>query len=287
MMSFLHRILVPLDGSPEGDLALEAIRPLFQAHHPEVHLLGVMKPEELDHPLRIHLDFQAGALRRIGVNAVAVLGRGKPAAEILEFARKENVDLIAMSTEGRTGLDRVFGGSVAEEVIRHAEVPVLVARRGAVTGGWSRIVVALDGSERAEEILPDAARIAKEQNAELDLVRVALPIVAASGMGEVPIVLPGEDPLPYLKGVVGRLAAEGVRARAVGLDGRAAAEILSYATSNRAGLLCLTTHGRTGVGRVLLGSVAEEILRHAPCPVLLRRLMSVPEEVGKAGPARS
>jgi len=280
-MSFLHRVLVPLDGSSEADQALEALAPLLRTHHPEVLLLGVMKPETFDHLLRIHLDHTANRLREKGVNAVPVLGRGIPAEEIVAFARKEEVDLIAMATAGRTGLDRVLSGSIAEEVIRHAEVPVLVARPGAIGGDWSRILVALDGSERAEEILSDAARIARDENALVDLVRVALPVVTASGMGEAPLVLPGDDPLPYLRGVAGRLEAEGVRARAVGLEGRAAAGILEHAKVSRAGLLCLTTHGRSGVARFFLGSVAEEIVRHAPCTVLLRRMAAAPKPAGK------
>jgi nucleotide-binding universal stress UspA family protein len=240
-----------------------------------------MKPETFDHMLRIHLDHTANILRERGVNAVPVLGRGVPAEEIVTFARKEEVDLIAMATAGKTGLERVFSGSIAEEVIRHAEVPVLVIRPGATEGDWSRILVALDGSERAEEILSDVARIARDENALVDLVRVAQPVVAASGMGEAPLVLPGDDPLPYLRGVAGRLEAEGVRARAVGLEGRAAAGILEHAKISRAGLLCLTTHGRSGVARFFLGSVAEEILRHAPCPVLLRRMAGAPKPAGK------
>ena len=139
------------------------------------------------------------------------------------------------------------------------------------------MMVLFDGSRGAEEILPDAAVIAKEAETTLDLVRVSVPIVAATGMGEVPIVVPGDDPKPYLGDVVARLAAEGIPSRAVALEGRPAAEILEYARANEVGLILMTTHGRTGVRRALVGSVAEEILRHAPCPVLLRRLVPVSE----------
>jgi nucleotide-binding universal stress UspA family protein len=281
MMSFLHRVLIPLDGSRESDLALDAVGPLFRFHHPEVLLLGVMKPDSFDYGLRTHLDHTANRLREKGINAVPVLGRGIPQEEILAFAGREDVDLVAMATSARTGLERIIGGSVAEDVIRHAEIPVLVCRPGAVAADWSRIMVALDGSERAEEILKDAGRLAQEQDATLDVVRVAMPLVTASGLGEVPLVLPGDDPLPYLRGVRDRLEAEGVRVRAVGLEGRAAAQLLNYATENRVGLLCLTTHGRNGVARLLLGSVAEEVLRHAPCPVLLRRMVRIPDPAGK------
>ena len=273
MKTSIDRILIPLDGSPQGDSALDAIGPLLRMHHPEVLLLGVMDEEHFDPKRRTHLDFTCNALRSKGVDASIALREGKDAAtQILDFARERGVDLIAMSTHGRSGLSRIFVGSVTEEVLRRTEVPLLVCRPGAAVGEWDRIVVALDGSERAEEILPEAARIARAQKAGVDLVRVALPVVSAGGVGEFPLVFPAENPLPYLKAVSGRLQAEGVDARAVGLEGRAAFEILKYAKDNNAGLICMTTHGRTGVARVLLGSIAEEVLRHATCPVLLRRM---------------
>ncbi|HLF95357.1 MAG TPA: universal stress protein [Planctomycetota bacterium] len=273
MKTSIDRILIPLDGSSQGDSALDAIGPLLRMHHPEVLLLGVMDEEHFDPKRRTHLDFTCNALRSKGVDASIALREGKDAAtQILDFARERGVDLIAMSTHGRSGLSRIFVGSVTEEVLRRTEVPLLVCRPGAAVGEWDRIVVALDGSERAEEILPEAARIARAQKAGVDLVRVALPVVSAGGVGEFPLVFPAENPLPYLKAVSGRLQAEGVDARAVGLEGRAAFEILKYAKDNNAGLICMTTHGRTGVARVLLGSIAEEVLRHATCPVLLRRM---------------
>jgi len=279
----IERIMVPLDGSPESAVALDSVGPFLQMHRPQVLLLGVMDHEEYNQKLRDHLDLQCAALRARGLKAFVALREGpKAAAEILGFARERDVDLIAMSTHGRGGLARLFVGSVTEEVLRHATVPLLVCRPGMTGGDWNRILVALDGSERAEEILPEAAQFARAQKAGLDLVRVAIPIVTSSGVGEVPLVFPSEDPIPYLRKVSGQLLAEGVHARPVGLEGRAAAEILNYAKESGTGLLCMTTHGRTGAARVLLGSVAEEILRHAPCPVYLRRMTGAPKLVESA-----
>lgn len=279
MKNPVERILVPLDGSVAADAALQAIGPLHAIRHPEVLLLGVLEEKGVDSRLRPHLDFTCNSLRARGVNASVALREGKPAPQILAFAKEQSVDLIAMSTHGRGGLARVFLGSVTEEVLRHAEVPLLVCRSGSTSGEWTRIMVALDGSETAEGMLPEAARIAQAVKGTLDLVRVAIPVVAASGIGEFPLVFPAEDPAPYLKGVSGRLLAEGVEARAVPLEGRAAASIVERARESKAGLICMTTHGRSGAARVLLGSIAEEVLRHAPCPVLLRRLTRAPNPV--------
>jgi nucleotide-binding universal stress UspA family protein len=102
-----------------------------------------------------------------------------------------------------------------------------------------------------------------------------------SGVGDVPGVRVDENPLPYLERVRARLASEGVDATVAALEGRAGFQILRYAQENNASLLCMTTHGRSGLARIVLGSIADEVLRQAPCPVLLRR--SVPAEHGPEG----
>jgi nucleotide-binding universal stress UspA family protein len=133
-----------------------------------------------------------------------------------------------------------------------------------------KILVPLDGSELSERILLDVERLARKLDAEIHVLRVLQPVVA-SGMGEAVLVLPPEDPMPYLRSVVRRLKEAGLKASAVALEGPAADSILRYATESGATLLCMATHGRSGLVRFLLGSVAEEVVRKAPCPVLLRR----------------
>jgi nucleotide-binding universal stress UspA family protein len=105
----------------------------------------------------------------------------------------------------------------------------------------------------------------------VDVARVSLPAVTAGGVGEFPMYFPYDDPEPYLKGVCGRLAGDGIQAKPVALSGRAASALVTYAAESGAGFVALTTHGRTGLRRALRGSIAEEVLRNAPCPVLVRR----------------
>jgi nucleotide-binding universal stress UspA family protein len=137
------------------------------------------------------------------------------------------------------------------------------------------MLVALDGSARAEEILQDVVPLAARLHAEVDLVRVALPPVTGMALGDAPGVIQYEDPMPYLQEVQARLREEGLEARIAAPAGRAAAALLERARDTDASLICLTTHGRTGFERVLLGSTAEEIVRRASCPVLLRRSVRV------------
>ena len=88
--------------------------------------------------------------------------------------------------------------------------------------------------------------------------------------------------MPYLNGVLKRLAEQGLPPQVAVLEGGTSQAILRHLEASGAGLLCMTTHGRTGLTRMLLGSIAEEVLRKAPCPVLLRRNVPLSEEAPKA-----
>lgn len=272
----IKKILVTTDGSPESESVFPAIMPIVRAYDPEVSVLYVFEDPDSSFMPPARLAKACGALRAANVNASLELREGMPAEEILRAAREKKADLIAMSTHGRGGVVRLIAGSVAEEVLRKARVPVLVTRPETKVHEWKRVAVALDGSERSEAILPEAARLARKMGASLELLHVIHPVVVAAA-GEAPVVLPPPDPMPYLKGVLDRMANEGMPAHVVILEGGTSAAILHHLEVSGASLLCMTTHGRTGLTRILLGSVAEEILRKAPCPVLLRRNVPVSE----------
>jgi nucleotide-binding universal stress UspA family protein len=280
MKESIEKVLVPTDGSPESEAVFAAIMPLVRAYAPQVSVLYVIEDPNGPFKPPAGVAKACAAMRVANINAHMELRQGMPAEEILQSAREKKVDLIAMSSHGRGGVVRLIAGSVAEEVLRRSEFPVLVARPGTEAREWSRIVVALDGSERSEAILPEAARLARKVGASIDVLRVATPAVAAAP-GETPFVLPPEDPLPYLKVVAGGLEQDGIPTRAVALEGNPSTLILEHLRTSGASLLCMATHGRSGFARILLGSVAEEVVRKAPCPVLLRRTVtaSVPHEV--------
>lgn len=267
----IRRILLTTDGSKASEAVIPAILPLVRAFNPEVLLLHVFEDLQGDYLLPAGVVNAHSTLRKSGVNTRLRVREGAPAEQILLEARMKKVDVIAMSTQGRGGVARMIGGSVAEEVLRRSEVPVLITRRGMPVPEGKAIAVALDGSERAEEILPDVVRLARTLNARVDVIQVAVPVVTGM-MGDGVILLPPENPMPYLTGVVGRLKAQGVQASAVALDGPAALELVRHLETSKPSLLCMTTHGRSGLSRLLLGSVAEAVVRKAPCPVLLHRI---------------
>jgi len=270
MTQAFQRILVPTDGSPGSEAAFPAIMPIVRAFSPEVAVLHVFEDHEASFMTPERIGTTCAALRSAGVNLHLELREGTPAEEILRVAREKNVYLIAMSTRGRSAVVRLIAGSVAEEVLRRTEIPLLITRPETVVRDWKTLAVALDGSLRSEEALLDASRLARALGATVDVLQVALPVITG-GMGEGNFWVPPEDPLPYLKRVVENLKALGVKATGTALEGRAATEILGHLKATGASLLCMTTHGRSGLSRLILGSVAEEVVRKSPCPVLLRR----------------
>jgi nucleotide-binding universal stress UspA family protein len=275
------RVLVPLDGSAESESILPALMPLFRSRPVRVTLLRVVPPDEAGAPAQDNLAALRRNLLLDGVQAESKCEWGRPAEEILYQSRGAWCDLVAMTTHGRTGLRRVVMGSTAEEVVRHAQVPVIANRPWTRVGDWSRIVVPLDGSARAESVIADAVRLAKLHRATVHVLGVSPPPVLTGGFEAVAIAPPQADPV-YLEKICDRIASEGAMAVGAVREGPPGGEIAKYAAEFGAGLVCLATHGRTGLARVLMGSVAEEVLRNAPCPVYVRRTVEAPDAAGSA-----
>ena len=240
----LH-VLAPIDRNA-GDLS-SMILPLVASRPLCVTLFRVGDGENLRESARI--------FRMRGLPVEQVRGDGPTAREIVLMAKANRCDLIAMLTHGRRGLSRAVLGSVAEDVLRASPVPVLLGKPGAAKGSWNHVVAALDGSARAERILPWASRLAKVAGTPLRLIRVG----------------DGPEARDYLARTGARLERKGVAALPVQKRGDPARAVTRYARDIGAGLICVTTTGRTGLRRLLLGSVAEEIIRRSPCPVLALR----------------
>jgi len=139
---------------------------------------------------------------------------------------------------------------------------------------FRKILVPLDGSSFAEEALPHARELAECGGGEIVLARVDEPyepppgiFVPATAIPEVVRLSAGE----YLEQLVSRLRLAGLKVESTVLDGKVADAILKYAREEGVDLIAMSTHGRTGISRLLMGSVAEQIVHGAPCPVLLIR----------------
>ena len=223
---------------------------------------------------------------------------GDPAAIIISEAEKTPGTLIAMATHGRSGVTQWLLGSVTDRVLHATDCPLMMVRakpqdefnekdlKGDVAP--KTIIVPLDGSKLAERILPHAAYLAKGLDLPVTLVRVTDPIDQYLAMAGYPImegigrtdvslaedmVREGNDQaMKYLQGVKEELGRLGVtKTKEIVVQGRADSAVVDLAHNTPDSLVAMTTRGRSGVGRWVLGSVTDRVVRHSGDPVLVVR----------------
>lgn len=205
--------------------------------------------------------------------------RGFSAADvILEHAGEMGIDLIVMGTNGKQPLERLFLGSVAEKVVRLAPCPVLTVREKRESGPVDqrkRLLVPIDFSELGILALRYAKEICHVYKAELDLLHViedkVHPIFYGTGktiMSEFrPDIVDRVE--RSLLGVFNKAPGPLVNARVRAVFGKAAREIVEYSKREAVDLVIESSRGLTGIRHLLIGSVAEQVVRTAPCPVLV------------------
>ncbi|MGH7855213.1 MAG: universal stress protein [Candidatus Binatia bacterium] len=296
------KILVPLDTSKTAEQVLPHARYLAGKLGISVELLTVIDIAEIGR--RIAAD-KAPVLNTLIENAVrssesylgAIAGtfsgvdvrvtveKGVPDETIIEKGEADRSMLLAMATHGRSGLDRFLLGSVAEKVLRATANPLLLARAAQEVkwegeGGFKTIIVPLDGSEVAEKVLPTVAVMAKHLGAEVMLVRVYhIPYTAfAADEGFVALeydkLLAGvrDETNEYLEKKAAEVKNLGVEKVAwLAKEGLAADEIIALGRNTPDALIAMSSHGRSGVKRLMLGSVTETVVRHTRDPVLVVR----------------
>lgn len=277
-------LLVPLDGSAFAEFALESARAVAGAVQGSILLVRVHQDHRVDrnHPAEwgtmmrmdeeTYLDRVVGRLGDAGTrDACAEVLDGEVARAICERAARLDAPLIVMSSHGRTGLTRSWLGSVADGVIRGTTTPVLVIRptgaaqpfRHGQPEPYENVIVALDGSGFAAQILPHAIGLADAMHAHVLLLRI-VQTAAADAL---------EEAEAYVASVAERVRF--VHARlSVASDVRVArapaSAIAACAGAAAHPLIALATHGR-GLSRFVIGSVADAIVRTSRAPVLLVR----------------
>ena len=294
------RILVPLDGSATAEAVLPYAEALAAGFKTSVELMSVIdigaitthmaadKGHNWDTIISAEEKNSASYLENIAKNfsrfrTECRIVRGKPAEAILETTSKDRDTLIAMATHGRSGAKRWLLGSVAEKVLRGTTNPLFLVRAAAAQASPQRIinsiVVPLDGSLLAEQMLPTVSSWARALDVEVTLIR-AFEFPAAVYYGS-EAYLPNYDALreesrkeaaDYLKQKAESLIGDGVRTvSTLTMEGPAAEEIISYARTAPRAVVAMSTHGRAGVRRWILGSVTEKVVRHGEDPVLVVR----------------
>ena len=203
-----------------------------------------------------------------------------PGPAILSYAAEADVDLIALGTHGRRGPSRILLGSVAEEVVRRANRPVLTVRGeegdhpAPSPEAIERILVPVDFSDFSREALRAAKEWASLYDATIDTLHVIAealhPAYYVGGVESIFDMHPDieETVLERLDTFVAETDGPGVEVRSHVRVGNAAPDIVEFVDEEGIDLVTMSTHGRTGLDRFLLGSVAEKIVRHVRCPVV-------------------
>jgi len=306
-MAPFRNILVPLDGS---ELAEKALEPANQAamamaqygNEPRpvrLTLLRVLSPMALlaadpylyDEMMRMSSDEAQAYLNQVAstmtANGVVIetkIVNGSSAEAIVQYAEGAGVDLIVMSSHGRTGSRRWVYGSVAEKVMHHAPCATAIIRAHVEVSMFEnrKILVPLDGSELAERALRPALALARAVNSNVYLLRV---VAAGEPMAEsmrptgeqVEAALTATDleekgvAEAYLQSVFSRFENTRLFFDVQTTSGDVADTIVTYADDNHVDLIVISSHGRSGLGRWLHGSVAEKVLRGATCATLIVR----------------
>jgi nucleotide-binding universal stress UspA family protein len=294
-----NRILVPIDFSRSSLKAIPyalAVARQFGAHVQLLHIVDTTQyppPTLLTLPLVPLAEWDKRLMKRLEAIALKYRTNGTVSAlkprsgtaheEICATAREVNADLIVIATRGYTGIKHMFLGSTAERVVRHSSCPVLVVRLHA--GHWNgsttplsrtgfqltRILTPTDFSDCSQLPFDYAAQLARDFKAELRLVHVINPHAYPFGDQHLALdaaQLTREATEAAQKQMRAMAAKSNLRYSTRVMRGSPAIEICR-AANDSVDLIVISTHGRTGLGHVLIGSVAERVVRHAHCPVLV------------------
>lgn len=297
-----RKILVSLDGSELSEQALPYAEELAGTHNSEIELIYVCEPAEVEYrhmyqlyiekaseQVRNHVKFYHPEETGLLVPVRAAVLDGDPATEIINYADRNYINLICMVSHGRSGIVPWSMGSTPFRVIQRTTKPVLLIRASAsdvkLNKGelFSKILVPLDGSEDGESALPYVKELTSRIASEVILYQVVAPgkhVHTIGGLDYVPFPEPELEHLvaeawKYLKNVGEKLTNTKATVSYEVKTGDAAQSIIKFADEINAGLVAISTHGRSGIRRWISGSVAYKILQSNNTPILLVRAPEV------------
>lgn len=296
------QIVVPLDGSTFAEAALPLALSLSQKTRAAIHIVSVVEPI----PAFAYDEWEAAArewseeylenvAERVRADAGGEVSTGLRSGHVVETllaeAGTKHPDLIVMATHGRGALSRAWLGSVADAIMRQAKMPVLFVRPSEekapaiAPAALETILVPLDGSDLSEQALEHATELGELFGSAYHLTRVvAYPLDIASPylpytvqMNQNILADAKATAAEYLEERADRMRRRGLRVTtSVAVDAQAGHGILSEADAVGCDLIAMATHGRSGMGRLVLGSAADKVLRGTQVPLLLYRPAKVP-----------
>jgi len=276
----LKKILIPLDGSDLSETALPCGLALARQHQCQTILLQVVPhlaelapglapelvPELQQKALKRSQNYLEDRSSQFAPLVVSALTRlGSPREEIPAVAARHQCDLIVMASRGREGVEHWLLGSVAEGVLRQAPCPVLLVRAAPCVSRFQNILVPTDGSEASLAVLralPDylaeGGRVTLLQSSGLSLML---------HFAEERLLV--SKHLDEMEARLRQVKQPGLSLEVVVLDGEPVDDILTWSKNNPCDLIAMSSHGRSGFRRLMLGSVSEKVARHAGCDVLI------------------
>jgi len=281
-MGKYRKILVAVDSSESSKNALHqafklaneekcwiTVTSVVPPYEGEIEILGV---KDIKAALRKPCDDALGEVEKIAKNermlVKTVCEEGEVYERIVDLADAENCDVIVMGRRGLRRIERTLIGSVTARVIGHTQRDVLVVPNG-TTVGWKTIVLATDGSKYSAAAAERAIAFAKSYGGELKVLSVV--DVPTEFYAEAPKAV--EDLVQKAKGFVAdvkkQAEAAGVPAETFVMEAEAYRAVNNLAQEQKANMIVLGSHGRTGLRRLLMGSVTEAVIGHASCPVLV------------------
>ncbi|MDY7024545.1 MAG: universal stress protein [Cyanobacteriota bacterium] len=315
-----HKILVPLDGSPQAEAVLPYVQQFAQTSKAHIILTHVVEPknrsrvvnlkqakevtyvpQKLD-SIQAYLESWKNHLEDQKISTEILLLQGIAVDSILEAAHLSKADLVAMATQGRTGLAEVFHGSITAGVMNRLKCPsfIIHSPRASKTTAQmqssqaelvkiQRILIALDGSQQAEQVIPHIAEMATAYQAKILLLRVVRTGYQITALGEVE--QPEQDEKfaqdffgrlqqeqeyervqtarSYLLELRSSLQEQDLEVEAYLMYGRPIESIIKLAQETQTDVVAITNQVRTGLSQVFYGSVAAGILNNSTYPLLV------------------
>jgi nucleotide-binding universal stress UspA family protein len=287
----LRKILVPLDGSEIGELALVYAKELASAIDLEVQVVCATehRDEQTLSTCSLYLDKVAEQLRtqihkvnpKSEVKTIIV--EGEPARELVDYTQKEDINLIIMMSHGRSGIMPWTMGSIANKIIQNSQAPVLMVRAAQAVSRqrparvFKKILLPLDGSSFGESALDLIITIARALKSEVILLFVVETVQYVHTIGGPDHFLYSEqqvekmkrDAMQYLEKIRKQFGVR--RVRLMLRTGEPAREIIKLSNEEKISIVAMSSHGKTGITRWMMGSTSNKILHAGKTPLLLVR----------------
>ncbi|MFQ5965883.1 MAG: universal stress protein, partial [Candidatus Scalinduaceae bacterium] len=294
MSQFANKcVLVSTDFSEYSKVALDICLEISKCMKTKLYVLHTIEKFSHDYKHLLSSAIHADMKQKLGEEAVEkikamlpeellekgdivpIVRFGKPFLEIIQVTKDKKVDLLAVGTHGRAGVDRVILGSVAERVVRKAGCPVMVIR-GKKYVGFKRIIVPIDLSDCSRKALEYAAATARAHSSKLTILHVfeesfVKPYVnAANSEEEADEIIKEIERVNESKydEFLKTIDLSGVKYEKLLIKGVPETEIVEIAMEQQANLIVMGTHGRSGIKHILIGSTAEEVVRTVHCDII-------------------